>query len=410
MISAARKFLGCSHIVVFGLGMILGLRGSLETKHEDSPPPCEAASSSSLTKLETEVGETTTVSKKLSTEDYSAAWDSLKGRFLPKQDRLQIAKALLQEWSVIDLEAAVRAVFAETTDEGPGQIGRVRVPSLLDLCAPGIKADPLKAWELVRSRASRWETVRLRRAWLDCMVEANPGMVISILGELPKRERIETLDELAESSCNAEDPAQRAAIWTQLSALPDTVADQEFITHAAETICYHTPPAELATRLLGETMPTGRKICISALSLSVFKVKEDEELSKLLLLLPPTIRGEVAATAITQGDRNEKRALFLANVALESGNLDALQAAAADPSFSSFAEGMKQPLALADWALRLPEDPRTLDIFRQSIEGAARRDSAGIRAKIHSLPPGWLREQGLAALAKVEKQRKSEEE
>ena len=199
---------------------------------------------------------------------------------------------------------------------------------------------------------------------------------------------------LAELSCNAKDPATRAAVWAQFSGLPDTVADQEFITHVAETICYYTPPSELAAQLLGETTPTGRKIRMSALSLSLFKA-ENDEFAKPLLLLPVAIRGEVAAASLKYGDRDEARALFLANVALDSGNLDALQAAAAEPGFARFAEEMDQPLALVDWALRLPEDPRTLEIFRQSIAGAASGDFDGIRAKIQSLPPGWQREQGI---------------
>jgi hypothetical protein len=358
---------------------------------------------------EPDAGEVSGGSSQISTGDYAAAWDYLKGRFLPKQERLLVAKALLQEWSVIDLEAAVRAVFAETTDEGPGQIGAVSVPSLLDLCAPGIQAAPLKAWELVRSRAFGWETSRFRWAWLDCMTEANPASVFPILGELPKRERFAALDTLAKSSCNAKDPATRAAVWAQFSGLPDTVADQEFINHVAETICYYTPPSELAAQLLGETTPAGRKIRMSALALSLFKAEEDEGFAKPLLLLPVAIRGEVAAASLKYGDRDEARALFLANVALDSGNLDALQAAAADPGFARFAEEMDQPLALVDWALRLPEDPRTLEIFRQSIAGAASGDFDGIRAKIQALPPGWQRDHGLAALAKVEKQRRDEE-
>ena len=86
------------------------------------------------------------------------------------------------------------------------------------------------------------------------------------------------------------------------------------------------------------------------------------------------MRGEVAAAGLKYGDRDEEIALFLANVALDSGSLDALQAVATDPAFARFTKNMEQPLALAEWALRLPEDPRTLEIFCQSIEGAANRD------------------------------------
>ena len=45
---------------------------------------------------------------------------------------------------------------------------------------------------------------------------------------------------------------------------------------------------------------------------------------------------------------------------------------------------MDQPLALAQWALRLPEDPRTLEIFRQSVEGAAYSDFEAVQATLQA--------------------------
>ena len=414
MTSATRKFLWCSHLAVLGLGVMLGLRGTNKLKLPDSPPPGVAASTPSSppskTTPELAAGEVSSVSALVSTSDYAAAWDSLKGRFLPRQERLLIEKSLLEEWSVIDLAAAVRAVFAETTDQGPNGFGRVGILTLLECCAPGIQSDPSKAWELIRANAFGLETGRFRNAWLDCMTDANPVLVFSILGELPKHERLSTLGLLAESSCSADDPATRTAIWANLSALPDTPAEQESLIRVGETICSYTPPAELATRLLGELTPAGRKICISALALSLFEVVEKVDFPQPLFLLPAAMRGDVAAASFKHADRDEDIAFFLANVALDSGNLDALQAATADTGFARFAKEMGQPLSLVDWALRLPEDPRTLEIYRQSIEGAANRDFETIRAKLQALPPGWQQDQGLSALVKVGQQRRAKEE
>jgi hypothetical protein len=412
MKSTKRFLLGCSHLAVLGLGAMIGLRGLPEPIHGDSPSEGMALTAPSLPMTEP-VPVTTkdsTVAQQFTTRDYASAWDSLKGRFLPKQERLLIQRALLQEWSAIDLEAAVRAVFAETTDEGPGQIGRVSAPSLLDLCAPGIRADPLKAWKLVRSKAFGWETPRFCQAWLECMTTGNPVSVFPILGELPKRERLYWLTSLAESCCGADDPETRATIWNQFSALPDAVADKEFITHVAKTISWYTPPAELATRLLGEPKPTGRNILVQALALRLLDEKDYQTIPKLLQTLPAEVQGEVAAASLPHAADYENHALFLADFALDSGNLDALQAAAADPAYARFAKELNQPLALADWALRLPEDPRTLEIYRQTIEGTARGDLEGVRAKIESLPPGWHREEGLKIISKLGKHKEAESE
>ena len=147
MTSTARRFLWCSHLAVLGLGVLMGLRGSgAETygfstaKCGAHPPPVQSGSRVMVAKSPVD-------SSQISTGDYAAAWDYLKGRFLPKQERLLVAKALLQEWSVIELEAAVRAVFAETTDEGPG-IGGVSVPACW-ICA-------LPASRPIRSKLGTW--------------------------------------------------------------------------------------------------------------------------------------------------------------------------------------------------------------------------------------------------------------
>lgn len=393
---------------------MLGLRGSLDPKLRDSSPSGAAAISPapppSTPVSELDAGGGPDASAPLSTADYVAAWDSLKGRFLPRQERLLIEKTMLEEWSVIDLAAAVRAVFGESTDQGPNGFGKFGILTLLECCAPGIQADPLKAWELVRSNTFGLETGRFRNAWLDCMREPNPVLVFSILGELPKHERLSTLSVLAESSCSAVDPTTRAAIWAKLSALPDAPAEQESLTRVGESMCSSIPPAELAARLLGEPTPAARRICISALALSLFEVMEEKDFPKPLLGLPVAMRGEVAATSLKYGAGHGDRALVLANIALDSGNLDALQAAAADPAYLRFAKEMDQELALAEWALRLPEDPRTLEIYRQSIEGAAYGALGPVREKLEALPASWQRDQGLAVLAKVEEKLRAEEE
>ncbi len=410
----ARKILWSTHFAVLGLGVVLGLRGSLDSKLPGSYPSGVVAISPSspfstpVSELGDGVDPNATVP--ISTSEYAAAWDSLKGRFLPRQERLLIEKTLLEEWSVIDLAAAVRAVFGESTGQGPNGFGKFDIFTLLECCAPGIRADPLKAWELVRSNTFGLETGRFRKAWLDCMTEANPVLVFSILGELPKHERLSSLSVLAESSCSSYEPATRAAIWAKLSAMPDTPAEQESLTRVGEAMCRSISPAELAERLLGEPTPAARRICISALALSLFEVMEKEDFPKPLLDLPVAMRGEVAAASLKYGARHGNRALVLANIALDSGNLDALQAAAADLAYLRFAKGMDQELALAEWALRLPEDPRTLEIYRQSIEGAAYGALGTVREKLQSLPSGWQRDEGLAVIAKVEEQRRAEDE
>lgn len=420
MTPTTRAILGCTHLAVIGLGVALGLRGTpqreipplpLKTATPVSEPAPEQAADTS--------GREDFQPVPLSPADHAATWDSLKGKFLPRKDRLHLAGDILEDWSLVDLPAAVRAVFGETSDEGPdsGMPGNL---SLLDRCGPGILADPLKAWELVRANSFGLETGRFRRAWLDCVIKSDVALVISILGELPRTDRGSTLHVLAEAASVDDDLAKRQLIWTHFKSLPDTPAEQYFLTQIGETLCYYAPLDEVVARLSDNPTPAERRICIRALSLALFEVIGREEIPGLLQSLPTAERGEVAAAGMRHAGRDGKLAFTLANVALDNGNLDALQTAGTDQDFSDQAKRMEHPTGffgenpesrkLVDWAFRLPDDPRTLEIFSKTISGIiCPTNSNLIHEKLEALPAGPRKEQGMAIIAREEERQRAEE-
>ena len=129
MTSTARKFLWCSHLAVLGLGVLFGLRGS-QIGIMPILSDTESAPTHSTLAKQGDGGElSSTSAAPLTTADYAAAWDSLKGRFLPRQERVMIEKTLLEEWSVKDLTATVHAVFGEN----PDLLGNSALPGSLQI-------------------------------------------------------------------------------------------------------------------------------------------------------------------------------------------------------------------------------------------------------------------------------------
>src|SRR5690606_7609348 len=101
-----------------------------------------------------------------------------------------------------------------------------------------------------------------------------------------------------------------------------------YLDHVGQHISSMMPADEMVDKLLGNPSPAERRICLSAMSLAIFQSIEDEDLQPLLHRLPQDARGEVAAGSLKFGVDNNAMVMEMANLALASGNIDALASAA----------------------------------------------------------------------------------
>ena len=150
-------------------------------------------------------------------------------------------------------------------------------------------------------------------------------------------------------------------------------------------------------------------------AVSDLKLAEDEEFEAAFSRIPAVMRADVAAVGLTSwnGEAERMRMLDFAKLALAEGNLDAFPPAAAHGAFADCAEESGDPADLVDWALGLPDDPRVIGIYSQSLHGAVRRTFSQLGLggydekrehlkttlnRVSALPPGLRRDHGIAVL------------
>lgn len=104
-----------------------------------------------------------------------AAWNSLKDGQLPKKERIALQCAILQEWAMVDLSAAIRAVVAD--QESRFASFQFDDPMRNALHA-GIAANPDLAWHFIETHAFGLHTKWIREAWITAVSFKDPMKVL----------------------------------------------------------------------------------------------------------------------------------------------------------------------------------------------------------------------------------------
>lgn len=380
MNSLVRAVFVSSHLVVLGLGLAVGF--------QSRPDRRMAAERDAARPNGPETARTVPLSTGGTVSEVAAAWESLKDRYLPRSERLGIQAALLREWSLDDPEAAIHAALGESPSQQD---------ELLRACGPGVLAHPSMLWERIMFRAFGWETARVRSLWIGLMADNQPVKLFPKLRDMPESVRLDALQHLAIIWRDIEDAAVRAEVFEGLQRHA-AAGDREAFDLIACSLAEGIPLEYLLPELLRADTPSGRRLAATGIGIALVSY-EDDEFEAEFARVPESLRAEVASAALFADAWGNEITFEFARIALDAGDLDALKAAGENDSFGRFADNTEHPAELADWALTLPEDPRTLELYRTAIGGAAVKDFAAVRGKILALPPGWRRDHGLAALA-----------
>jgi hypothetical protein len=333
--------------------------------------------------------------------EFSIAWELLRREKLPSDQRKILQGALLEKWSVADLEAALRASFAEHPEEllssGPFSSGL----ALLSSCEAGILANPERALRLFRDKSLGIGTAQLGEKWCDLMLEQAPERVVAALKEIHQEKGLTFPDHpegkkaLRLTASMLAEKVPLAKLEQELKSTIDTVRQELYLSAFAQSLANSDSFSSAGDPFATEGDPFADATDPPPDPNDPFASGSRHE---FWTSLPAKLRSKVAAEGLLMDISNESVAFAFARQALEDGNLDALKAAAKNRGFARFANQSGHPAELADWALTLPEDPRTLELYRTSMSGAANQDFAAIREKILALPRGWQRDHGIAAI------------
>jgi hypothetical protein len=366
-----------------------------------------------------------TTSLASSPREFAAAWELLRREKQPLSERRVLQIAFLKKWSVVDLEAALRAALTEF----PQDLLKYQLDPLSG-CEPGIVANPDLALQLFRDKTLGLGSSRLRAKWFALIGDHAPERAVAATDLLTGDDQAHAMKFLAWSLSQPDtNAALKEAYLANVSALHDRPDARKAFRAAASMLAETLPLSELQHELKSATDPGKQALFVVALARSLssssplgdvadpFAVEDDpfansagsianaedpfasgsrEDVWKSL---PANLRSRIAAEGLRSEISNEGMAFGFTRQVLEDGNLDALKAAAENEGFARFANHTERPAELADWALTLPEDPRTLELYRITMSGAAIRDFEVIREKVLALPSGWQRDQGIAALA-----------
>lgn len=101
---------------------------------------------------------------------YAGAWEILKDGKTHPYPRAALQSALLGEWCMIDLEAALHAAIGE---------------SMIESCSPGIEARPEEVWAWIRESKFGLSTWPLLHTWIEVAGETDPRMLLRRYEEIP---------------------------------------------------------------------------------------------------------------------------------------------------------------------------------------------------------------------------------
>ena len=249
------------------------------------------------------VSESTRAPAPQSTEDYAAAWESLKDGKLQRTERVELQRQLLAEWAEIDLESALHAYFGDP----PMNRDAFLWSPLNDIFLSAISRQQGLTWELIQKHAFGPRTSELRQEWIRAKGDGDPIGLLSHLDDLPpwRESKFGTSREWAVSSAlrgahaTGADPALGSTVLTRLLAIPADQGGSQAVKAARDYLPRQSPET-LTHGISTATDPAIREIYLDALVTRLRNI--DNYVQEKVKQVPAELRAEVAAELRARGD------------------------------------------------------------------------------------------------------------
>lgn len=202
---------------------------------------------------------------------YSAAWELLKDRPLPREERRALEDAVIKEWCVIDLKAALRAAFAEVGspyfgDEDDPFVTHPNPP--FEACQDAIGQQLDLTWELVVSQEYGLNTRKLRECWITFVGLQSPLKLLEHFAMLPAEPWNGGLGPrdgavrlaMHQSFDKSADPKLVDAVMAKLEEFATQFDRKQIISNAAMAFPMGLPEERHLELLRGATTPVAREI------------------------------------------------------------------------------------------------------------------------------------------------------
>lgn len=321
---------------------------------------------------------------------FRAAWAALAKEPLSLPDRFMAQRQLLSEWSQVDLAGAIDAYLGEAWD---GANGNFNLQSLGRAFSSAFQEQPLESWRVLGG--DKMARQILASTWIDSVLAKEPGLVFSMLGELPARLHEMTISRLFGQWVSSPMPQdEQEALLAKLVSGGSPAQVETWMSIVARYQRQGGDPAELSAKW--SAMPAGgQRIREMANWAGSLRTADPAKFTAEWEKVPAEDRGQAARLLLSQVNNQSPALLDVIGHAVEAGEWKALSAGVAD-KLRGF-ETDRQ--ALAEWGLSLPPREEVRAIYNLSISESLLNDPVGGRQWLEQLPEGdWHREYGFVEM------------
>lgn len=324
---------------------------------------------------------------------YRKAWAALQKEPLNTMARMAAQKALLQEWAEIDLEGAINAFLGEAWD--PVMAGKYYMAPMSDAFAKVFQEHPLDAWKVLSGEKMKMARQLLGETWIGANTQKNPGLIASMLGEMPGNLQGEALARLFD---NGEMPsATLKELLGKIGAAGTPEQVEKWMLEACRHVVIEQGDAATLSGKWAEMPAGGERTQVMAAWASKVGSESLENFEAEWAKVPEEDKGQAARMLLSQTYNESPALLQVIERAIETGQWSAL----GTPGVADKLRGYKGASVdeRAEWALTLPERDELIGIFNLSVSEKLLANPQEGRKWLESLPAGsWQRERGFVEM------------
>ena len=382
-----------SHAAALAVG--IALAAAVASKPADPPSNSSSESPAAPETRTSRPGREIPKIGSLRSEDYRRAWAAVASKELSLLDRRSLQVGLLKRWAEVDLEGALQAAMAEAWDNdyspNMSELGTAGHP-LIGAFAKAFAERPLDAWELINSGKFGVGAHILREQWVTSVAAKDGVLLVSMLAEVPPGMREFAINRAMDGAKTRPEVLQ--AILAKLLALPPGKEGESWLKLAATNLPDGGDPVALREQWLNSQEGSSGTLALMSWGASLRRA-DAATLLKEWEGIPEARRGEAAKAMLSPMNYESKALTTAIDLAMQAGEWEYLAAKAPEQLRQNAHH--TDPVALAEWAMDLPERPETVELFHRAVDRYIGDDLPRARGWLEEMEPGdWHRERGLA--------------
>ncbi|MBX3742671.1 MAG: hypothetical protein KF712_16925 [Akkermansiaceae bacterium] len=319
-----------------------------------------------------------TETKASGSNDFRGAWDAIASRDLTVSQRLEMQIGVLREWSMVDMEGAMRAALDNAWDGGTQKGG---ISPLMVAFDEAFQARPMDAWDLFQSGKLGLGTALFRRQWIESASKTEPVFVVSVAHRIPFPHSMTAVQSAMRTAGG--NPELKEQVVRKLIMMPDQSGTNGLIAAAFNSLpAAEGNAAEVRGRLAAATDDRAKTVLLHEFS-ATLRDAGAATLGAEWAKLDPEMRKR-AAVAFLNGPQGTKNAPAVLDMLMATDQWD--RVAGAGQQLADYSRNLQDTRQLAEWGMKLPDRPEADYLFRRTVDPLINRDNAGARAWIESLP------------------------